>query len=98
LTSLVEQGPQGRYVDSGEVLSLSSFFAVPKGLDEIRIVYDRAKSGLNNNIWVPSFPLATINTHLKAVDGDRFMSNMGNGEIFRTSYYMNQCRPCGEST
>jgi hypothetical protein len=36
-----------KYVVHGEVLSLTSFFAVPKGVDDIRVVFDGTKSGLN---------------------------------------------------
>ena len=71
-----------RYVEPGEVFSLTSFFAVPKGVEDIRMVYDGTKSGLNDNIWVPRFPLPTINTHLRAVDGDTYMSDMDIGEMF----------------
>lgn len=71
-----------RYVEPGEVFSLTSFFAVPKGVEDIRMVYDGTKSGLNDNIWVPRFPLPTINTHLRAVDGDTCMSDMDIGEMF----------------
>jgi hypothetical protein len=71
-----------RYVEPGEVVSLTSFFAVPKGTEDIRMVYDGTKSGLNNNIWVPRFPLPIIDTHLRAVDGSTFMSDMDIGEMF----------------
>lgn len=71
-----------RYVEPGEVTSLTSFFAVPKGTEDIRMVYDGTKSGLNENIWVPRFPLPTIDTHLRAVDSSTFMSDMDIGEMF----------------
>jgi hypothetical protein len=53
-----------RYIEAGPVESLTSFFAVPKGLDDIRMVYDGTKSGLNDVIWVPRFPLPTVDTLL----------------------------------
>ncbi len=49
-----------RYVEPGKVSALTSFFAVPKGVDDIRMVCDGTKLGLNDNIWVPRFPLPTI--------------------------------------
>jgi hypothetical protein len=61
---------------------LSCFFAVPKGVEDIRMVYDGTKPGLNGNIWVPRFPLLAINTHLMAVDSDTFMGDMDIGEMF----------------
>jgi hypothetical protein len=71
-----------RYLEPGKVFSLTSFFAVPKGVNDIRLVYDGTKSGLNQNIWVPRFQLPTVNTHLRAVDSNTWMSNMDIGEMF----------------
>jgi hypothetical protein len=51
-----------RFIASGPIESLTSFFAVPKGLDNICMVYDGTKSGLNDVIWVPRFPLPTDGT------------------------------------
>ena len=73
-----------RYISTGPIESLTSFFAVPKGLDDIRMVYDGTKSGLNEVIWVPRFPLPTVNTMLRSVDSGTFMSDMDIGEIFLT--------------
>jgi hypothetical protein len=36
-----------RYISTGPIESSTSFFAVPKGLDDIRMVYDPTKSGLD---------------------------------------------------
>ena len=71
-----------RYVSPGTVESLTSFFAVPKGIDDIRMVYDGTKSGLNASIWVPSFSLPTVNTMLRAVDFGTFMSDFDIGDCF----------------
>jgi hypothetical protein len=71
-----------RYLEPGDVFSLMSFFGVPKGVEDIWIVYNRTKWGLDDNIWVPRFSLPTINTHLRAVDGDTYMSDMDIGEMF----------------
>jgi hypothetical protein len=46
-----------RYIVPGHVENLTSYFAVPKGDSDIRVVYDATKSGLNACIWVPSFSL-----------------------------------------
>jgi hypothetical protein len=46
-----------RYIAHGTVTSLTSYFAIPKGMDDIRLVYDASRSGLNKVLWVPSFPL-----------------------------------------
>lgn len=71
-----------RYVVGGSVESLTSFFAVPKGDDDIRMVYDGTKSGLNASIWVPRFPLPTVNTMLRAVTFGTVMSDFDIGDCF----------------
>jgi hypothetical protein len=71
-----------RYIAAGPFESLTSFFAVPKGLDDIRMVYDGTKSGLNEALWVPRFPLPTVDTLLRAVEPGTYMSNMDIGEMF----------------
>eukprot|EP00980_Cylindrotheca_fusiformis_P024767 scaffold12423_cov140-Cylindrotheca_fusiformis.AAC.1 len=71
-----------RYVVPGEVNSLTSFFAVPKGEDDIRMVYDGTKSGLNDAIWVPRFSLPTVNSMLRAVESKTFMADFDIGECF----------------
>jgi hypothetical protein len=62
--------------------SLTAFFEVEKGDDDIRLVYDGLVSGLNMSIWVPRFFLPTIWTHLCAVDEDTFMADVDIGEMF----------------
>jgi hypothetical protein len=71
-----------RYIAPGFVSSLTSFFAVPKGADDIRMVYDASVSGLNDSIWVPRFPLPTIKTHLRAVEEGTYMADLDVGEMF----------------
>jgi hypothetical protein len=67
---------------TADTCSLISFFAVPKGTDDVRMVYDGTKSGLNTAIWVPRFPLPTVNTMLRAVGENTFMGDMDIGEMF----------------
>jgi hypothetical protein len=70
------------YIAPGMVESLTAFFAVPKGEDDIRLVYDGSVSGLNLSIWVPRFFLPTLRTHLRAVDEDTYMADVDIGEMF----------------
>ena len=46
------------------------------------MVYEGTRSGLNDAIWVPRFPLPTVNTMLRAVDENTFMGDMDIGEMF----------------
>ena len=64
------------------VVSLTAFFEVEKGEDDIRLVYDGSISGLNLSIWVPHFFLPTIRTHLRAVDESTYMADVDIGEMF----------------
>jgi hypothetical protein len=74
---------QRRYVQPGFVKSLTSFFSVPKGDDDVRMVYnDGTVSGLNDSIWVPRFLLPTIESHLRAVDEGMHMADVDGGECF----------------
>jgi hypothetical protein len=71
-----------RYIAPGFVTSLTSFFAFPKGNDDIRMVYDASVSDLNDTIWVPKFPLPTIQTHLQSVQEGTWMADLDIGEMF----------------
>jgi hypothetical protein len=50
-----------KHISPGTVWSLTDFFSVPKGSDDIRLVYNGMSSGLNDVLWVPSFPMPTAN-------------------------------------
>lgn len=65
-----------RYLVEGVVVSLISFFPVPKGEEDIRMVYDGTVNGLNDSIWVPSFQLPTVWDHLRAVDLTAYMADV----------------------
>ena len=73
---------QREYIRTGFVLSLTGFFAVAKGDGDIRIVYDASKSGLNESIWAPNFPMPTASTVLQAVDHNSFFGDIDLGEMF----------------
>ena len=52
------------YVSEGHVVSLTNYFCVPKGNDDIRMVYDATKCGLNEAVEAPNFFMPTTNTSL----------------------------------
>ncbi len=70
------------YIIPGTVKSLTSFFTIPKGDDDIRVVYNGTQSGLNESIWAPWFPLPTIERHLHAVMPGTFMADLDIEEQF----------------
>jgi hypothetical protein len=73
-----------RYVvrSSLDIKALIKYFAVPKGLDDIRIVYDATASGLNACVWAPSFWLPTVDTLLRALDSNSWMADRDIGDMF----------------
>jgi hypothetical protein len=70
------------YLCPGPVKSLISFFTIPKVEDDVRIVYNGMKSGLNDSLWAPWFQLPTIDQQLQAVEPGTFMADLDNGEMF----------------
>ena len=77
------------YILPGEVNSLTGFFAVPKGTDDIRIVYDATACGLNNALWSPNFFLPTIDSVLRGADKDSWFSDIDLGEMF-LNYFLDE--------
>ena len=70
-----------QYISAGYVFSLTDFFSVPKGETDIRMVYNGTLSGLNNVLWVPSFPLPTVDWLLRAVHPNTWMADTDVGEM-----------------
>lgn len=70
------------YIESGHIKSLMSFFDVPKGEDNIRMVYDGSASGLNGNLWAPWFSLPTIDCLLRSLEPGYSMADNDVGEMF----------------
>jgi hypothetical protein len=63
--------------------SLIKYFNVPKGEKDVRIVYDATASGLNNAVWAPPFWLPTIDSLVRALDGDVWMTDQEDiGDMF----------------
>ena len=70
------------YLDSDHVHSLVPFFSVPKGNDDVRVVYDGYKSGLNDKQLVPSFPLPNANSLLRLQEPGTWNVDLDVGEHF----------------
>ena len=70
------------YIEDGKVRSLMFFFAVPKGEKDIRMVYDGTKSGLNEVLWAPWFPLPTVWDMLDSVEEGTWLCDNDVGEMF----------------
>jgi hypothetical protein len=70
------------YFEVGLVNSLITFFGVPKGEDDMRVVYDGSLPGLNAALWCPWFMLPNTNSHLRTVEPGTFMSDVDIDEMF----------------
>jgi hypothetical protein len=64
------------------IKSFIKFFAVAKGEDDIRLVYDATANKLNKCVWVPSFWLPTIDSLVRACDVDTWMTDRDIGDMF----------------
>ena len=71
-----------RTVGLGSIKSLIKYFAVPKGDDDIRLVYDATANRLNECVWAPPFWLPTIDTLVRGVDKDSWMTDRDVGDMF----------------
>jgi hypothetical protein len=81
------------YIVPGYVNSLTGFFAVPKGIDDIRVVYDATKSGLNDAIWTPNFFLPTATSVLDNATERTFFGDIDLGEMFLNFFLDSRLRP-----
>jgi hypothetical protein len=70
------------YIGKGRVDSLTSFFWVPKGDQDIRMVYDATRSGLNEVLWAPSFSMPTVDSLTRGVMSHSWMGDLDIGEMF----------------
>lgn len=80
----IEKVINRRYMIVSEInlKSLIKYFAVPKGEDDIRIVYDATASGLNEAVWAPTFWLPTIDSLVRALDDNCWMADRDIGDMF----------------
>ena len=81
------------YISDGYVKSLTGFFQVPKGEDDIRVVYDASKSGLNEALWAPNFFLPTVDTVLRSSGLTTFYGDIDLGEMFLNYFLDEKLRP-----
>ena len=84
------------YLVAAFVVSFVTFFHVAKGENDIWMVYDGTKCGLNDAIWVPSFWLPTIYTFLRMVMPNTWMSDNDIEEMFHNFILHGSLQPfCG---
>ena len=84
---------QRRYIEQGLVKSVTAFFDVPKGDNDIRMVYDATKCGLNEALWTPNFFIPTIDTILRNADDNTWFGDIDLGEMFLNYWINDELRP-----
>lgn len=70
------------YVGEGTVISMINCFAVPKGDDDIRLVYDGTKCGLNDSLWAPNFFLPSVDSMLLNMNTHTWSADLDLTEMF----------------
>ena len=73
---------RNRYLTSGPISHLVHYFPVPKGEDDIRLVYNGTKGGLNAVLWAPSFFLPDFSTSLMFLSFDSWVVDLDFGDMF----------------
>ena len=67
---------------NGSIESLTHYFAVPKGDDDIRMVYDLTASGLNDALWAPRFWMPTMLNVIDCATDASWYGDVDVGEMF----------------
>ncbi len=77
------------YISSGPVVSGTHYFFVPKGLDDICMVYNGTSCGLNYVLWAPRFDLPAVKQTLRAPLPGYMQCDLDVGEQF-PNYYLHE--------
>ena len=66
----------------GLVVLLTLFPPVPKGENNIHMVYDGATNRLNDSLWFLTFRLLTVWDHIRGVEKTTYMTDVDAEEMF----------------
>ena len=78
MRKLVSRG----YITEGVILEMTYFFYVPKGAEDIHMVFDEIISGLNNYLWDPKFMVSSMGSLLVIMGLETHMVYLDSGEVF----------------
>ena len=67
---------------NGSIESLTHYFAVPKGDNDIRMVYDLTASGFNDALWAPRFWMPSILNVVDCATDASWYGDVDVGEMF----------------
>ena len=76
-----DRGYLGKLLN-GPIKSLTHYFAVPKGDNDIRMVYDMTASGLNKALWDPKFWVPTVTNVIDCSKDGSWFGDVDAGGIF----------------
>ena len=74
------------YLEEGLVKTSLHYFAVPKGDNDIRVVFDGTSCGLNDALWSPNFFLPTSRNAGEMLLFDTWMADVDFGEFFHNFF------------
>ena len=80
------------YISSRPVVSGTHYFSVPKGLDDICMVYNGTSCRLNDVLWAPRFGLPTVKQTLHALLPGYMQCDLDVGEQFPNFYLHEELR------
>ena len=89
LSRLLDTG----YVETGFVRWDVHFFSVPKGENDIRLVFNGTSNGLNELVWAPSFFLPTSESLGRLIEVNTFQADLDVGEMFLNFPLTKSARP-----
>jgi hypothetical protein len=73
---------QRNYIEAGKVTSLTHYFWVPKGVEDVRMVYNGTGSGLNDAVWAPHFGLPYVTHTVRSLMPGYCQCDLDVGEMF----------------
>ena len=80
------------YLEEGFVRRNVHYFSVPKGDDDIRVLFDGTSSGLNNSLWAPNFYLPNSRSAALLLTFSTWMADVDFGEMFHNFFVANKIR------
>ena len=93
LTKIDKIRARGYVSNNTEAVATINYFAVPKGEDDIQIVYDGTKSGLNATLYAPWFHLPDLRSVLNSLKPTYWSSDNDYGEMFHNFWISPEIRP-----
>ena len=70
------------FVPEAGIKNITDFFAVPKGEQDIRMVFNGTRSGLTDTIWAPSYWLPNATSILRTISFGHRAVDIELGEFF----------------